>query len=1073
MEHPARKRSKKSPSLRPRWLILVAMLALTLLAGSLAVLTSLNTRARGPLATPTATVIPTALSPSISVSPTEGSPGTLVVVAGEGWPPGEELSVYLNAPSGDQEAQVLVAFATVTEDGRITAPFFFPSDARLNGLSYVLLRVWSPTTGDEGLAILRVLDGGHTPQPEPTITPTPTISPPTPTPVQPQSSPTHTPTTSCVDQAAFVSDVTIPDNTYLSPGRTFVKTWRLRNTGTCTWTTAYSLAFVDGHSMGGPLSVPLGSPVAPGKVVDVSVTLNAPTSSGTYEGKWRLRNANGTPFGTGSSPDRAAFWVRIVVGPTPTLRPSITAWRGEYYSDRYLSGAPAFVRDDAAINFDWGTSAPGRGIPANGFSARWTRTVEFEAGTYRFHIIVDDGARLWLDDRLILDTWHDGGAREVSADDTLGRGTHLLRVEFYEHIGDARIRVWWDKVTSPSYPDWKGEYWSNRSLKDKPTLTRNDKTIDFQWRSGAAAPGLPIDNFSARWSRRVSFGSGVYRFYAQADDGIRLYINDDLVLDEWHDSSGDKVYTVDRTLTSGQYRLKVEYYERSGGALAKVWWKRVGDWPTPTPTPNRSPVAKDDAITMDEDTRATVNVLSNDADPDGDTLTIDHYQTSCARGGIVSCIKSGICTYTPPLNFNGSDTFAYTLSDGRGRTDAASVAVIVNPVNDPPVAMDDTAATIRNTSVTVDVLANDSDPDGDSLIVSDYRTPSTKGGTVNCTSGGICTYAPPVSFIGSDMFTYVASDGKGGTDTGTVRVLIDPVNAPPVAVDDTATTDEDSPVQINVLTNDSDPDGDTLSVSGHDTFGAQGGTVSCTDTGLCTYTPPTGFNGSDIFAYTVSDGNGGSDSGVVTVKVGPIPTQTPTVTPTPTSEPTATPTVTPTPTPKPTATPEPTPTPISPGVRVNEVLPVPDPASGTVDLMGEWIELYNAGSGAVDLSGWFLDNGDQSAQVYWIPEGTILQAGAFLLLHGQDTGVALGDDGGQVRLNEPDGEIADVVTFGQLAPGASYSLGADGTWHNDWPPSPGEPNLPPESTPAPEQSAPQLWAPKSWPMGLLRARDMF
>jgi hypothetical protein len=148
--------------------------------------------------------------------------------------------------------------------------------------------------------------------------------------------------------------------------------------------------------------------------------------------------------------------------------------------------------------------------------------------------------------------------------------------------------VWWEKVSSPSYPDWKGQYWSNRFLNGDPALVRNDRAIDFYWASAAAAPGLPADDFSARWTRDVTFQAGVYRLYAWSDDGIRVYVDDALVLDEWHDSSGAEIYMVDLDL-DGTHRVRVTYYEHSGDALAKVWWKRVGDLPAPTPTPTARP----------------------------------------------------------------------------------------------------------------------------------------------------------------------------------------------------------------------------------------------------------------------------------------------------------------------------------------------------------------------------------------------------------------------------------------------------------------------------------------------------
>jgi hypothetical protein len=264
-------------------------------------------------------------------------------------------------------------------------------------------------------------------------------------------------------------------------------------------------------------------------------------------------------------------------------------WRGEYWSNRNLGGTPVLVRNDGNIAFNWGNGAPAGAVPVDDFSARWTRAAVFEGETYRFHAFVDDGVRLWVDDRLIIDDWRDGAARELTADLALVAGEHDVRVEYYEHTGHARIHVWWESVSTPSFPDWKGAYWSNRSLNGDPALVRNDASIDFYWSMGAPAPGLPTDNFSARWSRRVNLDGGVYRFYAWVDDGVRLYVDDDLVLDEWHDNSADEVYMVDLDL-AGEHSLVVEYYERGGNALIKLWWDRIGDLPTPTePPPTSAP----------------------------------------------------------------------------------------------------------------------------------------------------------------------------------------------------------------------------------------------------------------------------------------------------------------------------------------------------------------------------------------------------------------------------------------------------------------------------------------------------
>src|SRR6266436_5461714 len=122
------------------------------------------------------------------------------------------------------------------------------------------------------------------------------------------------------DAILFVSDVTVPDGSAYSPNATFTKTWRLKNIGTCTWTTSYKLVFVSGPQMGGPNEVNLTSTVAPNTTVDLSVNLTAPVPAGTYRGFWQLKNAAGTLFGIGSTADKP-FWVSIVTRPGSAVTP--------------------------------------------------------------------------------------------------------------------------------------------------------------------------------------------------------------------------------------------------------------------------------------------------------------------------------------------------------------------------------------------------------------------------------------------------------------------------------------------------------------------------------------------------------------------------------------------------------------------------------------------------------------------------------------------------------------------------------------------------------------------------------
>ena len=278
---------------------------------------------------------------------------------------------------------------------------------------------------------------------------------------------------------------------------------------------------------------------------------------------------------------------------------------------------------------------------------------------------------------------------------------------------------------------------------------------------------------------------------------------------------------------------------------------------------NDAPVAGDDAVSTNEDVTVTYAVLGNNIDIDGDSLKV----TSVTDGthGAVAINPDGTLTYTPDADFNGTDSFTYTVSDGNGGTDSATVTVTVDPVNDAPVAADDAVATSEDTAVTYNVLGNDTDLDGDSLKVKSV-TDGTNG-KVTINPDGTLTYTPSAGFLGTDSFTYTVSDGNGGTDTTTVTVA--PVNDAPVAADDSVTTSPNTAATFDVLGNDSDPDGDTLTVSS--VTDGDNGTVTINGDGTLTYTPDADFNGTDTFNYTVSDGNGGTATATVSVTVNDAP----------------------------------------------------------------------------------------------------------------------------------------------------------------------------------------------------------
>ena len=270
------------------------------------------------------------------------------------------------------------------------------------------------------------------------------------------------------------------------------------------------------------------------------------------------------------------------------------------------------------------------------------------------------------------------------------------------------------------------------------------------------------------------------------------------------------------------------------------------------------PVAIAQDLRTPEDTPLALALSGTDAD--GDTLTLTLVSTP-AHGTLTGTMPG--FTYTPAANFFGSDSFQFQVDDGHEGISTATISITVTPVNDPPVAVDDSALTDEDTSVNIPVLRNDSDVDGDTLTV----TGVTQGthGSVTLNLDGTLNYTPNANFNGTDSFTYTVSDGPGATATATVTVTVTPVNDDPTAVHDSATTPEDTPVTIAVLTNDSDVDGDALTLASV-TQGAHGAVDMNTD-GTVTYTPAADFNGGDTFTYTVSDGSSGSATATVSVTV--------------------------------------------------------------------------------------------------------------------------------------------------------------------------------------------------------------
>ncbi len=288
---------------------------------------------------------------------------------------------------------------------------------------------------------------------------------------------------------------------------------------------------------------------------------------------------------------------------------------------------------------------------------------------------------------------------------------------------------------------------------------------------------------------------------------------------------------------------------------------------------NTAPVAVDDAFTTDEDTPLTVaaadGVLDNDTDGETDPLTA--IIVTQPTSGSVDFDSDGSFTYTPAADFSGTVTFTYKANDGAADSNLATVTITVNPVNDPPLAASDSYTTPQDTELMVvlaeGVLDNDADAENQPLTAIAVTQP--ENGTLTLNADGSFTYTPDCVFIGTDTFTYKASDGTADSNVATVTIE---VNSPPVAAADSYQTDEDLTLTVavadGVLDNDTDPDGDPLTavvveLPAH-------GTLAFSADGSFTYEPDDDYNGPDSFTYRASDGTDSSSLTTVSLTVNSI-----------------------------------------------------------------------------------------------------------------------------------------------------------------------------------------------------------
>jgi VCBS repeat-containing protein len=317
-------------------------------------------------------------------------------------------------------------------------------------------------------------------------------------------------------------------------------------------------------------------------------------------------------------------------------------------------------------------------------------------------------------------------------------------------------------------------------------------------------------------------------------------------------------YSVVSAQRTNQGRYWVEIVNAAGTTISRAASLTVLDL-------NDVPVSHDDAFSIAEDSLLSIpgsGILSNDVDllPGNLTAALVTPPTQ----GALTLNSTGAFTYEPATNFFGTDSFQYRAFDGTDAGNIATVKITVVPVNDPPVAVNDSVTTAEDTGITIAVLGNDHDVDGTPLTIT--RTYTTNGSVL--INGSEVVFIPATNFYGTTLFSYTISDGTASA-TGRVTVFVSSVNDPPIANADTTNTLEDVGVTIRVLRNDTDPEGAILSlVSTSTTNGTAVIPANGTSTNIV-FTPAANFSGTASFSYVVSDGNLTS-TGFVTVNVAAV-----------------------------------------------------------------------------------------------------------------------------------------------------------------------------------------------------------
>ncbi|MEM4724855.1 MAG: PA14 domain-containing protein [Candidatus Hadarchaeum sp.] len=345
-------------------------------------------------------------TPSIIVDSMHTQSGLALRVMGRNWQPGSEVMIGFNTPDGQPKDSETIATALTDASGSFVALFLFPMEKQWAQMSEIRVVAYTHDFNQVATASF------YNPQ---LFTPTPV----------PQSTPRVTLTIQPIVYVLGYVKNTSPASRSLAlkplEGQAETITW-------------------DEHTQ----VLYAGQPMQPSEI-QVGDLIEASGQSITKDHVMA---------------HQILILARAIIEQTPTPTKPLSAWRGEYYNNTTFSGVPIVTRSDPIIDFQWQNGSPIEGLPADHFAVRWTGNWPFETGTYRFYAQVDDGVRLWLDEHLMIDRWHESTGALYSADAYVSDGFHAIRVEYFEAWANAHARVWWEyrsRDIAVVHPDWKAE----------------------------------------------------------------------------------------------------------------------------------------------------------------------------------------------------------------------------------------------------------------------------------------------------------------------------------------------------------------------------------------------------------------------------------------------------------------------------------------------------------------------------------------------------------------------------------------------------------------------------------------